>query len=86
MELAHTHAQSQRYLKQRNMLAFASLLLLGATVLLSTAAANTEREVILQPILSKPLALTSSATGASLTAASVTPAPPTTETVPSWTP
>jgi conjugal transfer pilus assembly protein TraE len=59
MELAHTHAQSQRYLKQRNMLAFASLLLLGATVLLSTAAANTEREVILQPILSKPLALTS---------------------------
>ncbi|WP_298605090.1 TraE/TraK family type IV conjugative transfer system protein [uncultured Sphingorhabdus sp.] len=58
MELAHTHAQSQRYLKQRNLLGLLSLLLLGATVLLSTAAANSEREIILQPILSRPLALT----------------------------
>lgn len=57
MELAYTHAQSQRVLKQRNMLAVVALLLLGSTVLLSTAAANTEREVILQPILSNPLTL-----------------------------
>lgn len=59
MELAHTHQQSQRFLKQRNMLAFLSLALLGATVILSTAAANREREVILQPILSNPLTLSS---------------------------
>ncbi|TXH08032.1 MAG: conjugal transfer protein TraE [Candidatus Moraniibacteriota bacterium] len=59
MELTHSHAQSQRFLKQRNMLAFISLAFLGSTVVLATAAANREREIILQPILSNPLTLSS---------------------------
>lgn len=61
MELGLSHAQSQRLLKQRNLLAGVAAILFGATLLLTVLAASRDREVVLQPILAKPLTLTSSA-------------------------
>ncbi len=60
MDLSITHQQSQRLLKQRNLLAVASTLLFGVSVLLTLAAASRDREVVLQPILGRPLTLSSS--------------------------
>ncbi|MEQ1518275.1 MAG: TraE/TraK family type IV conjugative transfer system protein, partial [Usitatibacteraceae bacterium] len=60
MDLGLSHTQSQRLLKQRNLLAMVAVLLFGATFLLTILAASRDREVVLQPILAKPLTLSSS--------------------------
>jgi conjugal transfer pilus assembly protein TraE len=60
MDLGLSHAQSQRLLKQRNLLAGIAILLFASVLLLTILAANRDREVVLQPILPKPLTLTSS--------------------------
>ena len=64
MDLGLSHAQSQRLLKQRNLLAGISVLLFGAVLLVTMLATNRDREVILQPVLPKPLTLTSSGVSA----------------------
>ena len=60
MDLAISHAQAQRLLKQRNLLAIGCTALFGVSVLLTLAAASRDREVVLQPLLARPLTLTSS--------------------------
>jgi conjugal transfer pilus assembly protein TraE len=60
MDLSISHAQAQRLLKQRNWLAIACTGLFGVSVLLTITAAGRDREVVLQPLLAKPLTLTSS--------------------------
>lgn len=60
MDLSITHQQSQRLLKQRDLLAVASTLLFGVSVLLTLAASSRDREVVLQPVLARPLTLSSS--------------------------
>ena len=53
-------AQSQRVLKQRNMLGVAALVLAGLVILLFMVGATKDREVVLQPILRSPMTLSSS--------------------------
>jgi conjugal transfer pilus assembly protein TraE len=60
MDLSISHAQAQRLLKQRNWLALACTGLFGVSVLLTVTAASRDREVVLQPLLAKPLTLSSS--------------------------
>ncbi len=60
MELRHQHAQSQRTLRQRNVLAFIAAGLAGVSVILLFTAASRDREVVLQPILRSPLTISSS--------------------------
>jgi conjugal transfer pilus assembly protein TraE len=60
MDTAFAHQQSQRALRQRNLLAIACLALGTACLGLVTLAMNREREVILQPILPKAMAISSS--------------------------
>lgn len=60
MDLSISHTQAQRLLKQRNWLAIACTGLFGVSVLLTLAAASRDREVVLQPLLAKPLTLSSS--------------------------
>lgn len=60
MDLSISHAQAQRLLKQRNLLAIGCGALFGVSVLLTLTAASREREVVLQPVLAKPLTLSSS--------------------------
>jgi conjugal transfer pilus assembly protein TraE len=60
MDLSISHAQAQRLLKQRNLLAIGCAALFGVSVLLTLTAASREREVVLQPVLAKPLTLSSS--------------------------
>lgn len=60
MDLAISHAQAQRLLKQRNLLAIGCTALFGVSVFLTLAAASRDREVVLQPLLARPLTLTSS--------------------------
>lgn len=60
MDLAISHAQAQRLLKQRNLLAICCAVLFGISVLLTLTAASREREVVLQPVLARPLTLSSS--------------------------
>ncbi len=60
MDLSISHAQAQRLLKQRNLLAIGCAALFGVSVLLTLTAANREREVVLQPVLARPLTLSSS--------------------------
>lgn len=59
MELGISHAQSQRLLKQRNMLAIVGAVLFCLVMMLTVLASSRDREVVLQPILSKPLTLSS---------------------------
>jgi conjugal transfer pilus assembly protein TraE len=59
MDIAHSYAQSQRVLRQRNLLAAVSGLLAAAAVLLSLFLASRDREVILQPVLRSPLTVSS---------------------------
>ncbi|MDP3551156.1 MAG: type IV conjugative transfer system protein TraE [Novosphingobium sp.] len=59
MDLAITHQQSQRLLKQRNLLAASSLGLFAASLFLAFAAAGQSREIVLQPVLPRPLTITS---------------------------
>jgi conjugal transfer pilus assembly protein TraE len=61
MDLSISHAQAQRLLKQRNLLAIGcAAVLFAVSVLLTLAAASRDREVVLQPVLAKPLTLSSS--------------------------
>ena len=60
MDLSITHQQSQRLLKQRNLLASSCLVLFGVSVMLTLTALKRDREVVLQPVLARPLTLTSS--------------------------
>ena len=60
MDLSISHAQAQRLLKQRNLLAIGCAALFGVSVLLTLTAASREREVVLQPVLARPLTLSSS--------------------------
>ena len=60
MDLSNSHGQAQRLLRQRNLLAIGCALLFGVCVLLTLTAASRDREVVLQPVLAKPLTLSSS--------------------------
>ena len=60
MDLSISHGQAQRLLKQRNLLAITATGLFGLSVLLTLTAAHRDREVVLQPVLAKPLTLSSS--------------------------
>ena len=54
-----SHGRSQSLLKQRNMLAVFTLALFGIVLLLVLALAVKDREVVLQPVLARPLTLSS---------------------------
>lgn len=60
MDLSISHGQAQRLLKQRNLLAITATGLFVLSVALTLAAAHRDREVVLQPVLAKPLTLSSS--------------------------
>jgi conjugal transfer pilus assembly protein TraE len=60
MELSFAHEQSQRALKQRNLLAIACLVLAILCFALVTMASSRDREVILQPVIPKQMAISSS--------------------------
>jgi len=60
MDLTISHAQAQRLLKQRNLLAIAATGLFAVSVMLTLTAASRDREVVLQPVLARPLTLSSS--------------------------
>ena len=60
MDLNYSHAQSQRVLKQRNVLVGVSLGLAALSAILGIAASARDREIILQPVLRSPLTLSSS--------------------------
>ena len=59
MDLAYAHTQSQRVLRQRNILLGASLALAALSGVLGLAAASRDREVVLQPVLRTPLTISS---------------------------
>jgi conjugal transfer pilus assembly protein TraE len=59
MDLTISHAQGQRLLKQRNLLAITATGLFGISIMLTLVAASRDREVVLQPVLAKPLTLSS---------------------------
>jgi conjugal transfer pilus assembly protein TraE len=60
MDLNYSHAQSQRVLKQRNVLVGVSLGFGALSAILGIAASSRDREIILQPVLRSPLTLSSS--------------------------
>jgi conjugal transfer pilus assembly protein TraE len=60
MDLVYSHAQSQRIMKQRNLLLVTSLAPAGLAAMLGITAASRDREVVLQPVLRTPLTLSSS--------------------------
>ena len=64
MDLAFAHEQSQRALKQRNLLAIACLVLLLSCFALLTFASRRDREVILQPVVPKEMAISSAGVSA----------------------
>ncbi|MDH4744896.1 type IV conjugative transfer system protein TraE [Sphingomonas sp. NPDC092331] len=59
MEISYTHAQSQRILKQRNMLVVIAGILGALCAILALITATRDREVVLQPILGSPLVVNS---------------------------
>lgn len=59
MELTFSQAQAQRVLKQRNMLALTSVGLGLVAIVSLVAAASRDRQVILQPVLTRPLEISS---------------------------
>ena len=59
MEIAYTHAQGQRVLKQRNLLAVTSVALGILTTVLFFLTITRDREVVLQPVLQSPLKVSS---------------------------
>jgi conjugal transfer pilus assembly protein TraE len=60
MDLAYSHTQSQRVLKQRNLLLITNLVLAGLSAVLGLTAGARDREIVLQPILRTPLTISSS--------------------------
>ena len=59
MDLAYQHSYGQRLLKQRNMLAIATLALAGLVVILFLVSTSRNREIVLQPVLSSPVTISS---------------------------
>lgn len=59
MEISHTHAQSQRILRQRNLLVMVAIALGTLSAILLLVTATRDREVILQPVLGSPLTVNS---------------------------
>lgn len=59
MELTFSQAQAQRVLKQRNMLVLTSVGLGLVAIFSLVAAASRDRQVILQPVLTRPLEISS---------------------------
>lgn len=60
MDTFYQHAQSQRVLRQRNMLGVVSIMLAGTVALLLLVSATRSREIVLQPVLGSPVSLSSS--------------------------
>lgn len=59
MDLSFQHAQAQRILRQRNLLAAVSLILGGFALLLVFISLSRDREVVLQPVLRSPVTVSS---------------------------
>ena len=59
MELSYSHTNSQRILRQRNILAVAAAALGVLTLLLFTVSLSRDREVVLQPVLRSSLTISS---------------------------
>ena len=59
MEVGFSQAQAQRVLKQRNMLVLTTIGLSVVALFSLIAAASRDREVVLQPVLSRPLEISS---------------------------
>lgn len=59
MDLAYSTAQSQRVLKQRNVLGFVSIGLAALVLILFMLGATRDREIVLQPVMRSPLTLSS---------------------------
>ena len=59
MELSYSHTNSQRILRQRNILAVAAAALGALTLLLFMVSLSRDREVVLQPVLRSPLTISS---------------------------
>ncbi|WP_242121325.1 type IV conjugative transfer system protein TraE [Sphingomonas lacusdianchii] len=59
MDFSYQHAQSQRILRQRNLLGMAALVLAGIVGLLLLVSATRSREIVLQPVLRSPVTLSS---------------------------
>lgn len=59
MDFSYQHSQSQRILRQRNLLGIAALVLAGIVALLLLVSATRSREVVLQPVLRSSLTLSS---------------------------
>ena len=59
MDLSYSHTNSQRILRQRNILAVAAAALGALTLLLFTVSLSRDREVVLQPVLRSPLTISS---------------------------
>ena len=60
MDISISHDMAQRALKQRNMLAIATLILSILAIIMFIAASNRDREIILQPVVPKAMAISSS--------------------------
>ena len=60
MDYSYQHAQSQRVLRQRNLLGIAAIVLAGAVALLLLMSATRSREIVLQPVLGSPVTVSSS--------------------------
>ena len=60
MDFSYQHAQSQRVLRQRNLLGITAMVLAGAVALLLLMSATRSREMVLQPILGSPVTVSSS--------------------------
>jgi len=54
-----SHGRSQALLKQRNMLAVLVLALIGLMMVIITMFVSRDREIVLQPVLSRPLTISS---------------------------
>lgn len=54
-----SHGRSQALLKQRNMLAVLVLTLVGLMMVIITMFVSRDREIVLQPVLSRPLTISS---------------------------
>jgi conjugal transfer pilus assembly protein TraE len=59
MDLAYSHAHSQRILRQRNLLVVVAVALAGLAALLLMFGISRDREIVLQPVLRSPLTVSS---------------------------
>ena len=59
MDFSYQHSQSQRILRQRNLLGIAAIVLAGIVGLLSLTSATRSQEIVLQPVLRSPLVVSS---------------------------